>query len=160
MEKATLNNELVLACPEGFRELTAEELGRYRYYKELPSWCVRDEDRHIMLSVSWVRSFGPFAAITRSEDVAKNMEKKIRKLMAQSDYRLDAFIRRDLGGKNADGFRYEYSAQDTEMTGETFSVRNGRMFYYIYYYARTELQEESGRILDEIFRTAEWKTRD
>ncbi len=160
MEKTVLNSELILTCPEGFRELTKEELGQYRYYKETPGWCVKDEDRHIMLSVSWVKSFGPIAAVTNSEGVAKSMEKKVRKLMAQSGYRLDGFIRRELGGKTADGFRYEYTAQETEMTGETFSVKNGRMFYYIYYYARTDLREESIRILEEIFDTAEWKIQD
>ena len=48
---------------------------------------------------------------------------------------------------------YKDSIQDTDMTGETIVVRHKKAFYYLNFYARTGLLEESLKIWQSILDT-------
>ena len=71
-------------------------------------------------------------------------------------YHLEGFLTEDAGGVKADGFRYTYTAQDIGMTGESFSIKKGKMFYYLHAYYRTELADESASVIRELFDSSEW----
>ncbi len=77
--------------------------------------------------------------------------------MKASGYKLNGFTVKSVGGKEADGFIYDYAVQGTEMTGETFSLKNGNTYYYIHCYVRSALKNESFEIVDNILGTAKWK---
>ena len=124
METALLNNELKLTCPEGFREMSKEELSGYNFYSEAPGWCVNDADRHIMVSVSWKQVPGLFAKMLKVKDVAKSMEGQMAQAMKAFQYKLVEFTARTPGGKEAEGFRYDYTVQDTGMSGESVFALN------------------------------------
>ena len=47
-----LNNELEISLPEGFRDMTAEELAGLNVYKEAPGVSVKDPDRHIVITAA------------------------------------------------------------------------------------------------------------
>ena len=55
--------------------------------------------------------------------------------------------------EKASGYRYHYCIQDTEMTGETLVVKYKKVFYYLNFYARTGLLEESFKIWQSILDT-------
>ena len=157
MSTVQLNKELNLTYPESFAEMAQEDFKKHKFFEEAPGFCIRDEDRHIMISVSW-RQANPFVAmLAGSADIAKNMEAKIRKPMAKFGYHLEGFMSREIGGKTADGYRYTYKVQDIGMIGESLSVKSGSNFYYIHSYLRQELKEESLPVLDGIFETASWE---
>lgn len=157
METVKLNNDLDLSYPDGFHVMTEEELKKHKYFEGAPGFCIEDPERHIILSVSW-RQANPFVAmIAGTADIARNMEAKIRKPMKKFDYQTEGFMKRDIGGRTADGFRYTYKVQDIVMCGESLSARNGSNFYYIHSYYRDALREESLAVLDGIFGAAVWK---
>ncbi|MBQ1467757.1 MAG: hypothetical protein IIZ27_04700 [Solobacterium sp.] len=151
-----LNQELMISVPEGFHVMSEEELSKLNHYGQIPNWCVSDPDRHIILSVSWKKS-GFASLLLNTAEVAKKMEGEIHRLLASYGYTLKEFISEDIGGISADGFRYSYTAQNVPMIGESLSVKKGKVFYYIHGYLREELQEESLRTLEEIFRTCHWQ---
>ena len=156
MGTALLNNELKLTCPEGFREMSKEELSGYNFYSEAPGWCVNDADRHIMVSVSWKQVPGLFAKMLKVKDVAKSMEGQMAQAMKAFQYKLVEFTARTPGGKEAEGFHYDYTVQDTGMSGESLCVKNRNTFYYLHFYYRTALKEESMAVVDEILQSASW----
>ena len=158
MNTVELNNDLCFSYPEGFQQMSREDLGRHKFIEEAPGFCVHDEERHIMISVSW-RQANPFVAmLVGSAEVSRNMEAKVRKPMSKFGYKLEEFITREVGGKTADGYRYTYNVKGTGMIGESLSVKAGSNFYYIHSYFREELRKESLKVLDEIFGNVTWKT--
>ena len=156
METALLNNELNLAYPDGFRVMSKEELSGYNFYSEAPGWCVNDAERHIMVSVSWKQVPSLFAKMLKVKDVAKSMEGQMAQAMKAFQYKLVEFTARTPGGKEAEGFRYDYTVQDTGMSGESLCVKNRNTFYYLHFYYRTALKEESMAVVDEILQSASW----
>ena len=151
-----LNQELMISIPEGFHVMSEEELSKLNHYGQIPNWCVSDPDRHIILSVSWKKS-GFASLLLNTVEVAKKMEGEIHRLLSSYGYELKGYITANLGGVSADGFRCSYIAQDVPMIGESLSAKKGKVFYYIHGYLREELQEESLRTLEEIFRTCHWQ---
>lgn len=157
MKSSELNGELTLSYPDGFHVMTEEELRKHKFFEGAPGFSIEDPDRHMILSVSW-RQANPFVAmLAGTADVARNMEARIRKPMTKFGYKSEGFLKREIGGREADGFRYSYEVQGIGMSGESLSVKNGSCFYYIHSYYRTALKEESLAVLDEIFQNAGWK---
>ncbi len=156
METVLLNNELNLTYPDSFHVMSKEELSGYNFYSEAPGWCINDPDRHIMVSISWKQVPGLFAKMLKVKDIAKTMEGQMAQVMKAFDYRLDEFISRTPGGKEAEGFRYEYTVQETGMTGVSLAVKVKNTFYYIHIYYRSALRDESIPVMEEILDAAAW----
>ncbi len=151
-----LNSELNLKYPESFAVMTDEELKKHKFYEDAPGFCISDEGGHMVVSFSW-RQANPFVVmVVGTKDVARNMEAKVRKPMSRFGYRLEEFMMREVGGKQADGYRYSYEVQGTGMMGESLSVKSGSNFYYIHSYFRAALREESLKVLDEMFGAVTW----
>lgn len=150
-----LNNKLEITLPDGFREMTAEEMAGVKLYKEAPDFCVKDPDRHIVIAAAWKKS-GLAALMLSAKEVAKKSESALQSAMQPFGYTLETFLTEKIGGETAEGFRYHYTAQDTRMVGETFSLKKGKTFYYIHCYLREELRDDSLKILEEIFASGRW----
>ena len=88
--------------------------------------------------------------------LAKSMEGQMAQAMKAFQYKLVEFTARTPGGKEAEGFRYDYTVQDTGMSGESLCVKNRNTFYYLHFYYRTALKEESMAVVDEILQSASW----
>ncbi len=156
METALLNNELELNYPDGFHVMDQAELSGYNFYSEAPGWCINDPDRHIMASVSWKQVPGIFARMLKVKDVAKSMEGQMAQAMKAYDYRLDEHVTRTPGGKEAEGFCYDYKVQEIGMSGMSLSIKSRNTFYYIHMYYRSALKEESLPVLESILNSAVW----
>ena len=156
METALLNNELNISYPDGFHVMDQSELSAYNFYAAAPGWCINDPDRHIMVSVAWKQIPGLFAKMLKTKEVAKSMEGQMAQAMKAYDYRMDEFVSRTPGGKEAEGFCYQYKVQETEMSGMSFSIKNKNTFYYIHMYYRSALKDQSLPVLEEILNSAVW----
>ena len=150
-------NTLRLHYPEGFHVLSDEELSKYNYYNGKPSWAISDPDRHILSCVSWKKANAFAKMLFKSKDVAKSMESKLKELMVQYEYEFKESISRSLDGERADGFKYTYTAQDIAMTGESFSVIREKTYYYIHFYYRQELEEESLSVINGMLDSITWE---
>ena len=152
MNEITLNDRVKLIYPEGFRLLSEEERGRLRMLEEGPGLSLSDPARHMLLSLGWTR-LNPLSGLLGAYDLAKNMESRVSRAMAPYGYRREGFGSRNVGGREASGFRYEYTAENVPMYGESYALKEGRTLYYFHLYARQELKEESlplwGRLLEE-----------
>ena len=155
MEAKVLNQEWKLTVPDGFREMDEAEREGVTYLGGAPQWTITDPERHIVVSAAWKKS-GLAALMLSSKEVAKRMEAGVRGPMAAYGYALAGFLSEDAGGVPAEGYRYTYTTEDVGMTGESFSLKKGKTFYYLHAYYRTELAEESASVIREMLSSSEW----
>lgn len=156
MNETVLNGELTLQVPDGFHTMTEKDMEGMRYAKGAPNWCVKDPERHIIISMSWKKSLlGAF--LMKPKEVVRYLESAIRTQMLPFGYQNKGAVTEDVGGVEAQGFLYFYDAEGIEMAGVTLSLKRNKQFYYIYCYMRRELMDESLQLLRQIFTGARWK---
>lgn len=138
-----LNSELRLHCPDGFSILDAEERESICFTEQGPGICLSDPERHILVSVAWKKINGFSALILSNRDLVKQMEAVARQSMRPFGYDSGGKVTRTIAGKECGGFCYTYTAQSTDMYGESLLLRCGKTIYYFHLYARESLKEES-----------------
>lgn len=151
-----LDDKLTLSFPESFHVMDESEQGGMRFYGGSRGQCLSDPERHILISVGRKSIGGISALLVSAKDAAKRMEASIRKPMQAYGYRLNSFLAKDVGGKQAEGFGYEYEAQGIGMYGESFVVKQDRTLYYLNLYARQERKAESMEVWSAILSSARW----
>ena len=155
MGQVVLNGEVTLTYPEGFRELTREEIQQMEGVKGDPGMCIRDEERHIIVTAGWKKS--ALAALMLKEgDVTARIQGQMESAMEEFGYELQGFLEREVGGKTVKAFRYTYETHGVGMLGEALVVKHKRTFYYLYFYCRTEQPEPAGEIWEEMMRSIKW----
>ena len=143
MEYLMISEQLKLPCPSGFHLMSDEEKAKLNFLESGEGFCLRNEDRHMLVSVGW-RETGMLTAMLLSDiSVEKNMESSIRQAMQPYGFRLETYLNRQIASGNAAGFRYTYTAQDTGMLSESYVLRSGRSVIYFHLYARDAFREES-----------------
>ena len=145
-------NDLLIAYPDSFREMSEEKKERLAFYKDGPGVCLEDPEHHIIVTIGRMKS-GIASIMFSEKDTARTAEKKISRHMTAYGYHLEGFSDTVIGGVKASGYRYHYHIQDTDMTGETLVVKYKKVFYYLNVYARTGLLEESFKIWQSILDT-------
>ena len=155
MVQIGLNDELSLTCPEGFCRMGEEEIRSLPVRGDFPQEAVRDPERHMIGAFAWKRFGGLVSLLAGEKDAVKSMEKNIGKAMRPFGYRLEEFFPHQLGPLPAEGFRYIYEAQGTAMTGESLIAKSGKTYYYLHFYYRTALAEESRAVVKAILDSAE-----
>ena len=155
MEDMILNKELALVIPDGFDPMTDEEKAQLSTPYGAPAWCVKDPDRHMILSITWKRSF--FASkIVNARETAQNMEGKLRKLMENMGYERRQFIKEEIDGIESHGFGYRYDTASVRMAAQSMVLKKGSTFYYIHCYMRDEMLEQSQAVLDTFLKSIRW----
>ena len=152
----TLKN-LNLPVPDGFHVMDDAELSDLKLLADGDGVGLSDPERHMIVTAGTKQINGFSAALLNARDLAKNMEKQIRKPMASLGYRCEGFRQQTVGGRTAEGFRYSYTAQGVGMTGESYVVKDGKSLYYLHAYMRTELLEASLPVWEEVLATAAFR---
>ena len=152
-----LNDELELYLPEGFHELSAEEAGRLEFTEPGAGSVFSDPDRHILVSIGW-KKIGALAGVLLSEkDLSKRMEKSLGDSMASFGYRAIAGLNKTLDGDTAEGIRYRYVTQGTEMEGESLVLKHKKTLYYFHFYTRTAMVAENQPVWEQILGSVRWQ---
>ena len=151
----TLNQQLTISCPEGFRVMDEAERSKLNVLGQGPGACITDPERHVVMSFGW-KAAGLAALLLSAKDAAKQAEADIRKAMSSYGYHLDGFLSRAVGGEKAEGFAFDYEAQGIRMYGESFAVKRGKVFYYLHLYTREALKDENVTLWTELLSSAAW----
>ena len=153
----TIGNELTVTYDEAFHEMSEEEIREMDLLNEAPLLSLSDPDRHMIITFGSQKLNGLSAMMLSGKDIAKRNEEAVRNAMTVPyNYQLSEFVKTDAGGKEANGFRYTYTAKNTEMTGEVLAVKNGKNIWYCNSYFRTESADECIRIFHEIIGSSQW----
>ena len=150
-------NQLNLAVPEGFDVLTAEELKNLNPLKEGDGGgAIRNSEKHIVVSAAWKKHGGLVSLLVSQDEGIEALEKQLAKALKPYGYVRDEFKKETVGAKEADAVVYHYEAQSVPMCAESIMVKDGGIYYYIHCYYRSELAEESRKVLEEIFKDSSW----
>ena len=141
---------LTLPIPEGFHVMDEEEWSRMKLLADGEGAGLSDPERHIVVTLGWKQTGGFSAALLSAKDLAKNMEKQICKAMAALGCKSEGVKQRAIGGREAHGLRYGYTAQGTAMTGESWVIKEKKEILYLHGYMRTELLEASLPVWEEM----------
>ena len=155
MKTIVLDDALHVSFPDDFQEMSREERAALKGCADDHAICLKSAKQHIIFSLAWVKD-GLLSKMLRGNDLVKNAENYYKKRMRPYGYKTLGYVTRNIGGENADGLRYTYTAQGIDMTGETCALRRDNKLYYIHCYYRTELSEESRENIEQILDTATW----
>ena len=86
-KELTLNGEIALTCPDGFREMDAAERGGLNVVGAGEFVALRDDGRHIACCLGW-KNVGLAALVLGAKDAARAMAAALKKPMAPFGYRL------------------------------------------------------------------------
>ena len=149
METAVLNGEITFTLPDGFEQMSEEEMKGLQFTEQGPGMCYKDTDRHFILSFGW-KDAGLASFLVSTKDIAKNMEPHLAKALKPFGYRLLGIKQDTFGTKNVSGAAYEYTVQDTPMYAESWTFKEGKTIYYIHYYSRKETMDANKDVWAEI----------
>lgn len=148
--RITIDNKLYMDCPEGFRQLTEEELQKMNLIAGGKGLCISDSERHIVISVAWTKVNALSAWLLGTRETAGSMAKHIGKSMKPYSYVWLDDVKRDIDGQTARGLDYEYVVQGIHMIGESLVVKNEENLFYFHLYGRKVRREETLQVFNEI----------
>ena len=158
MNQTMINDEIRISLPAEFHLMDPEEKKSiYALSAVVPDWSARDAERHMIFAASWKQMNSILAMMACSMDGAKGLEKRMRIALRDRNYHFGEYIRGELGEKKAFGFTFRYQGKEGELLNRTMMVRSGGCIYYLTSQIRTDRENESGAIMDEIWRSLTWK---
>lgn len=157
MEKILLNNELELTCPEGFHVLNEEEMNKFNFANDKPGCVLENKDSHIIISLSWRPINGLLALMVNVRELAQKMAQYISEADQPYDHRQGDSFTGTVAGEKSAGFDYHYKAQDIDMDGRAIVVKHRRMLYYMYFYSRSQLRQQSLEQIELIISSMSFK---
>lgn len=155
MEKVNVYENIYVGCPEGFHVLDEEEKKGYNSPAPGPGIIMKDDERHMVVSIGVQKLNGFSGAILSQKDISRNMEKSIAKSMSPYGYELAANVERKAGNDTAYGMAYEYTAQEIEMYAESLAVKKGKTVVYYHLYSRKAFKDENLAVWEEILGSVE-----
>ena len=150
MNRIEINNELLLPCPDGFTDMTREDLDRV-YTSGSPGRAgIRDAERHVMITVLWQRYNAVLAWLADIKSLARRNEQLSRKGYADHDYRLDGFFGREVWGLSGEGYHFTYRVEDTGQEAWTLLIKKGSTVYSLNCVGRPENHDANQAVFEEI----------
>ena len=149
MNRLNWNDEFFMELPEGFVLMSEEDLKAAGLKTGGNILGARNQARHLLISGGW-KNAGLLRMLLNEKDAEENSEREILKAMKPYGGTLSERLRREIGGLNAEGFSYGYTAQDIPMTAEMYVIKSGSTFCYFYGYYRTEGKAEGHALWNEM----------
>ncbi len=157
MNQMIINGTIRMMFPREFRQMDPEEKKTiYAMSAVIPDWSVHDPDRQIIFSASWKRMNGILAMMACSMDGAKGLEKRMRIALRDRDYRFGEYVSMKLGEKKAFGFTFRCRGKDGGLLNRTMMVRDGGCIYYLTSQVRSDRENESKAVMDDIWHSLSW----
>ena len=144
--------KLQLNFPDGFTLMGDEEQKELNIANKGDQCiCLKDENRHIVVSTAHqkLNSFG--AMMLNSSSIAGRMEKQVAGLMKKTAYRPMGKTERSFAYGKAAGFACSYEAEGVPMYGESYVLKDGKDCYYLHFYMREKDRDKYQKLINGVF---------
>ncbi len=141
MGKELINGTVTLEMPESFRTMSAEELRKAYQSDETNRWGARDPEGHAILTVMWKDYPLLLSRLADLKTICKKNEQLSARGYAGHGYRCEGFFSAAAGGQPAEGYRFTYTAGETEQAAETVLFKRNRTVYSLTWVGRPENRE-------------------
>ena len=153
MNELNIGKRFRLLCPEGFREMSEQERGALNMMGQGDTLCLTNEEGHMVVSMGWKDVNAVSAFLLRIIRPVTSVEASVNQAMAPYGYRKETGLTRQIGGQDAQGFRFTYTA-GVPMVGESYVIREGRSLTFFHVYVRAAQRSEGlaqwNRLLDAV----------
>ena len=150
MTDIIINNELKMSCPEGFREMTRDEIHQQFGQTTEDQTGIRNESGSVYINVMYHRFNALIGAMISNKGLAQDRENRLKKIYKDKMYRSSELFHREIAGHEAYGFSYEFVLNDISMYAECILFKTKNTTYTVYYYTRKENNEQNHPALDEV----------
>ena len=153
MSTVRIGNKFQLVCPEGFRPMTKHERTELRIAEDGDILCLSSEDGTMAVSIGWKEIGVSAGLLLHLIKPVKSVEASVARSMAPYGFQRETYLDRQIGGQNAEGFRYTYTA-GVPMVGETYVIWQTRSLTFFHLYLNAANREEGlaqwNRLLDAV----------
>ena len=122
----------------------------------IPQWGAYDPDRHMIFSASWKQMNSILAMMACSMDGAKGLQRRMKAALRGRNYRFCEYFKGQLGDKKTFGFTFIYQGKEVEYLNRAIMVRDGGCIYYLTSQVRSDRENESKAVMDDIWRSLSW----
>lgn len=147
----TINHTLSATYPDGFHEMNSTELKKF--FRSDASRCgVYDEDRHVIISVYWVKPV-LLGFMTTTRSVLRGAETLLENRLQQ--YCMRERLSREVMGYPATGIRFTYTVTNTNITqhSDLYVVKLGKVYYAVQIIGRAENFAQDQQLLEDFLRS-------
>ena len=158
MENVLVDGEwLAMQQPEGFQPIPHDELEAFMGFEYDRMWGMRDQARHMMLSITWKDANKLLSKVVKEKIVAKQVDETFEKRYHKGGYRCNGFFDDTVSGASgpARGFRFSCTVDDVALDGEVRVFKRDTRCYTLVYYTRMELAAENRPVFDKIIASLE-----
>ena len=140
MTNANINNEIGLSYPEGYKEMTEQELTKY-FGSPNNRWGIYNADKHVIISFGWTKG-GFLSSLTDADSFLMGMVSRMRRSLV--NYQQTAEFETRIANKKAKGVRFEYRVNDSIRihTSDLIVFKNKKKFYAVQFVAHKATAEE------------------
>ena len=146
MATEIINKVLSMDIPEGFQQMSPEELKKV-YLKDRPNcrgtW---DKERHVMIAVSWERYPGVLSALADIKELVQWNRMQTEKTYMQYDYKKEGYFSMRAGDVPLEGHSFSFRKSGTALSGETVLLKYQKTVYTITCTGREE-NEDANRAM-------------
>lgn len=154
MKTIPIHEGLTLSCPGSFRKMNEEELNKVSSPHYPNRFGIWDEEGKLIVALIWHRINVTMVSLSDPRRSLYGVEMQMRRMLQPFGYKKNASLRRQIGGRNAKGFSYDYTVNGQYQSGEVYLFKNKRDFYTLYTYAweamEGEVKEKLHGIIDSI----------
>lgn len=135
MNQAKIFDRLCVSYPDSFHVMDAQEMKKY-FIDDAGRWGIRDDDKHITISVLKSASSKFLIMLADLKAVIKRAEFDMNRNL--KDYQKIKNIEMTLLGKSARGVAFTFTTTKSaeKMYGEIICVKIGGMLYTFYFTSR------------------------
>ncbi len=150
MSNVKIDNAIDLTYPEGFKEMSDEELTRY-FGTPANRWGAHHADRHIILSVGWSKA----GFLQSDAEMFLHKVEASTRLGLRNYQRISSF-KTKIGSKKAFGIRFEYRVNDARIVqvADVIAFKYKKNFYTIHYVTRKSTAAEDRHAFQEILQSS------
>lgn len=153
MNSAKVNDSLVVEYPDGFREMSEEELRQAYQDENSTRWGVMNEESHMVFCIYWHKGHKIYSALADSKSINKSTQTKLSKMLENNGYKLLGYRGLVIDGVRCTSFRHTYVLQDITYISDVTTMKVGTVCYTIYCYTRQKCEEANRDTLEAMLRS-------
>lgn len=151
MNEITLNDELTLTCPDGFREMEGDELKAVFPEEPMGCWAACDDERHIIIAAQWHDSGRKLLAkMVSAKDQLGRIDSARRKSFKSYGYQSGKPYETEVAGEGAWRQDCSYQIKGIDHVASSVVLKSGSCFYTLYLYGRAAQEAESRAAFDQV----------
>ena len=134
--KVTMNEgKLSAILPDGFKELTSEEITARSGKSAKDNWAASNDEKHIMINITW-KNIPLLGKIVDLKKTVSTTQGQIEKVIPTFKKIRD--VETTIASLPAEGFVYEYQVQNIDMVSQYLLIKANKQYYAFMLIVRKE----------------------